>query len=438
MSTRTIAPTVLLVVALVSSIVIDAAPVGGFSEEKLLNVRSTLQSAVAGGELPGVVTVVWRNGELVQLNALGWRDIERKLPMEANTIFRIASMSKPITAVAALMLIEEGKLALDEPISRWVPEFANMRVLRRAEGPLDEADPAPRAITVEDLLTHRSGLAYPYTTTGPLAAALDTTIGSSIQSGLGPDEWIKALAALPLAYAPGRQFQYGVSTDLLGFIVGRASGTSLRDFLLTRVFGPLGMSDTDFWIPPAKRDRVAVVYRPSPNRTFASVDQPGFVGATPPAFTSGGAGLVTTASDYLTFARMLLNQGELNGVRLLKPETVRMMITNRLTPVQRQIPFLGLPMWRAQGFGLGVSMITNSEAFTQAGVGAGSNGAFSWPGAFGTWWQADPVENMVAIFLPQVSPRLPDPNAVSSIDQVMPTAGSMRAFQKLVYEAIQR
>ena len=438
MPTRSIALSAALVAAFVSTVATQPPAPGGFSPDKLLRVRLALDSAIAAGELPGVVTLVWRKGALAQLNALGWRDIERKLPMEADTIFRIASMSKPVTAVAALMLVEEGKLALHDPVTRWVPEFSNMRVLRRADGPLDETDPAPRAITVEDLMTHRSGLAYPYTTPGPLAAALEKTIGSSIQSGLAPDEWIKALAALPLAYAPGRQFQYGVSTDLLGFIIGRASGTNLRDFLLTRVFGPLGMSDTDFWIPPAKRDRVAVLYRPGPNRTFAPVDQPGFEGATAPTFTSGGAGLVTTASDYLTFGRMLLNRGEVNGVRLLKPETVQMMITNRLTPEQREIPFLGLPMWRSQGFGLGVSMITNAEAFTKAGVGAGSNGAFGWPGAFGGWWQADPVENMVAIFLPQMSPRLPDPSAVTSIDQVMPTAGSMRTFQKLVYDAIQR
>jgi CubicO group peptidase (beta-lactamase class C family) len=197
------------------------------------------------------------------------------------------------------------------------------------------------------------------------------------------------------------------------------------------------MIDTDFWIPPAKRDRAAVLYRPGPDRTFTRVEQPGFVGPRPPAFTSGGGGLVTTASDYLKFARMLLNKGEVNEVRLLKPATVDLMTANRLTPPQRQIPFLGLPMWRSQGFGLGVSMILDSEAFTKAGVGAGSNGAFSWPGAFGGWWQADPAENMVLIFLPQMSPRLPDPNAVSSIDQVLPTAGSMRMFQRLVYDAIQ-
>jgi CubicO group peptidase (beta-lactamase class C family) len=351
--------------------------------------------------------------------------------MEPDTIFRIASMSKPVTSVAALMLVEQGILSLDDPLTKWVPEFAAMRVLRRADGPLDDTYPAPRAITVEDLLTHRSGLSYPFTAAGPLAAALEKKIGSEIQSRHGPDDWIKALATLPLAYAPGERFQYGVSTDLLGFVVARASKASLRDVLLTRVFQPLGMIDTDFWIPPAKRARAAAVYAKAPSRSFRRTDTtPGFaafVGDAPPLFVSGGAGLVSTARDYLAFARMLLNGGELNGVRLLRAETVQMMITNRLSSAQRQIPFFGIPMWRSLGFGLGVSMITNAEAYRKAGVGAGSDGAYSWPGAFGGWWQADPAEEMVVIFLPQLQP---------SIGELQPAPGTLRAFQKLVYEAI--
>jgi CubicO group peptidase (beta-lactamase class C family) len=402
----------------------------GFDPEKLAAVRLTLQASIDAGELPGVVTLVWRKGELAQVNALGYRDIERGLPMEADTIFRIASMSKPITSVATLMLVEEGALKLDDPITRWVPEFATMRVLRRPDGPLEDTYPAPRKITVEDLLTHRSGLAYPYTATGPLAAALEKTIGSEIQSRLAPDDWMKALATLPLMYAPGERFQYGVSTNLLGFVVARASGMSLRDFLLTRVFGPLGMGDTDFWIPPAKRDRGAVLYASGADRSFRRMDSmPGFVGSAPPMFISGGEGLVTTARDYLTFARLLLNRGEVNGVRLLKPQTVMMMTSNRLTPAQRQLPFLRLPIWRTLGFGLGVSMITNAQAYNASGVGAGADGAFSWPGSFGGWWQVDPAEDMVALFLPQLQP---------SIAQLVPAATTMRAFQKLVYEAIER
>ena len=405
----------------------------GFNAEKLLTVRSTMQAAVDAGELPGVVTVVWQKDRVVQLNALGRRDIERGLPMAPDTIFRIASMSKPITSVAALMLVEQGTLKLDDPISKWVPEFAKTQVLRRADGPLDDTYPSPRPITVEDLLTHRSGLSYPFTVTGPIGAALESSVGSEIHSRLRPDDWLSAVAALPLAYAPGERFQYGVSTNVLGFIVARASGQSLRSFLLTRVFQPLGMNDTDFWVPPAKRDRLAAVYAPQANKSFRRADttpafEP-FVGTAPPAFTGGGEGLVSTAGDYLTFARMLLNGGEVNGVRLLKPETVRMMITNRLTPAQRQIPLLGLPIWRTLGFGLGVSMILDANAYRAAGVGAGAEGAFGWPGAFGGWWQADPVEGMVVIFLPQLQP---------AVAQLQPAAGTMRAFQRMVYDAIER
>jgi CubicO group peptidase (beta-lactamase class C family) len=156
--------------------------------------------------------------------------------MTAHTIFRIASMSKPVTSVAALMLVDEGRLTLDDPITKWMPEFAGMRVLRRPDGPLDDAFPAPRVITVEDLLTHRSGLSYPFTAAGPLAAELEKAIGSEIASRLEPDEWLRAVATLPLAYPSGERFQYGISTDVLGFLVARVSGISLRDFLMTRVF----------------------------------------------------------------------------------------------------------------------------------------------------------------------------------------------------------
>jgi CubicO group peptidase (beta-lactamase class C family) len=415
-------------------VLIDGAQVAhGLDASKLLAIPGMLQAAIDAGELPGVVTLVWTRGSEVQLNALGTRDIEAGLPMAPDTIFRIASMSKPVTSAAALMLIDEGRLSLSDPIAKWMPEFANMRVLRRADGPLGDTYPAPRPITIEDLFTHRSGLSYPFTASGPLAAALEKAIGSEIQSHLGPDAWLKALAALPLAYPPGDRFQYGVSTDVLGFVVARASGMSLRDFLLARVFRPLRMIDTDFWVPPAKRPRLAAVYAVDGKGAFKRADGTpglaGYVGESPPAFTSGGGGLVTTARDYQRFSRMLLNGGEVDGVRLLKTETVKMMVANRLTPQQRQIPMMGVPMWRSLGYGLGVSIIMNAEAYRAAGVGAGSEGAFSWPGSFGGWWQADPVEDMILIFLPQLQP---------SLAQLQPAQSTMRAFQQMAYDAIER
>jgi CubicO group peptidase (beta-lactamase class C family) len=203
----------------------------GLSAEGLAGIPPIIERAIAAGGFPGVVSLIWRKGQIVQCNALGLRDIEQRLPMERQTIFRIASMSKPITTVAALRLIEQKKMQLDDPIEKWVPEFSTMRVLRRADGSLDDTYAAKRGIMIEDLMTHRSGLAYGFMSVGPLAAALTEKVGMGIESTLTPDEWLKALASLPLAYAPGERFNYGHSTDVLGFIIARAMGKSLRDAL---------------------------------------------------------------------------------------------------------------------------------------------------------------------------------------------------------------
>jgi CubicO group peptidase (beta-lactamase class C family) len=361
---------------------------------------------------------------------VGARDLEHDLPMQRSTLLGIASMSKPVTVALALMLVEEGRLSLQAPISRWAPEFAEMRVLRRPGGPLDDADPVARPITVEDLMTHRSGLAYGFMAEGPLAAALDETAGMGIESPLTPDAWIKALAALPLAYQPGERFNYGLSIDVLGIIVGRAAGSGLRQALRERLTGPLGMHDTDFWIPPDKRDRAAVIYQSPAAGSFIPTVVGAFVGPQPQAFASGGQGLVSTANDYLIFARLLLGRGEVDGVRLLKPETVELMIANRLTAAQRQIPFMGLPFWAGQGFGLGVSVITDPERHSW--LGAGSAGAFGWPGMFGGWWQADPAQDMVMIWLQQVLPPPPEPGVMPRLPGMMHQIG----FQKATYAAL--
>ena len=346
------------------------------------------------------MTLIWREGEIAQVETMGRRDVETGAPMTRDTLFRIASMTKPVTSVAALMLMEEGKLTLTDPITKWAPEFADMRVLKSAAGPLEETYPAPRDITIEDLLTHRAGLAYGFTSMGPIAQAHDAALGDVMNVRLTADAWMKALGGLPLSYPPGERFHYSHATDVLGFLVGRIAGMDFRDLLIERIFEPLGMVDTDFYIPPAKRDRAAVVYRLNEETgalaplAFDRHDEP-------PAFCGGGGGLISTADDYLKFARMLLKGGGLDGTRLLKPETVALMRANRLTDAQREITFMGIPFWLGQGFGLGLSMITDPEK--QAWMGAGSRGAFGWPGAFGTWWQADPEEDMIIIYLIQNS-----------------------------------
>jgi CubicO group peptidase (beta-lactamase class C family) len=224
------------------------------------SIKTALNAAVKAGELAGAVTLVWHAGRVIQSASVGWRDREARLPMERDTLFRIASMTKPITSVAALLLCQEGRFALDEPITRWAPEFAQMRVLRSPAGSLAETDPAKRPITFEDLLTHCSGLTYAALQTGPLAQAYDESLGSEIDSALSPDEWLARLASLPLIDQPGAGFPYGHSTDVLGFLIARMEGLPLGTVLKQRIFGPLGMKDTDFVVAPERRNRRATRY----------------------------------------------------------------------------------------------------------------------------------------------------------------------------------
>lgn len=407
----------------------------GFSEAKLAAIPPMLQGVVDAGDLSGFVTLIFRHGKIAQLNTVGWRDIAAKSPMTRDTLFRIASMTKPVTSVAALMLIEEGKLKLDDPIAEWLPEFATMRVLKKADGPLDDTYPAPRAITVEDLFTHRSGLAYAFSSIGPIAKAYQDALGDPLNIGTAPDAWLAKLAELPLVYAPGERLHYSVSTDVLGFLVGRIEGKPFREVLIERLFRPLGMADTDFYVPPEKRGRAATVYRQ--DQESGALNPIAFVQHdTPPAFCGGGGGLISTADDYLKFARMMMNGGELDGRRYLKRETVALMCTNRLTPAQRAIPFLGaIPMWEGMGFGLGVSIIDAPEKLGPLGMGA--IGAFGWPGAFGTWWQADPANDLIILYLIQNSIPL-EPGAIATLaaGQRMGARAALPMFQRLAYDAL--
>ena len=374
--------------------------VTGFNPAVMAQVTPALQGVIDAGDLSGVVTLIWRKGEIVQVETIGRADIGADRAMRRDTLFRIASMTKPVTTAAALMLMEEGAFQLSDPITKWAPEFANMRVLKSPTGPVSDTYPAPRDITIEDLMTHRAGLAYGFTSVGPIAHAHQAALGDVLNSSMTPDAWMKALGGLPLSFAPGERFHYSHATDVLGFIVGRIAGMDFRDVLISRIFQPLGMNDTDFFVPAEKRQRAALVYRQ--DQESGALEPVAFksTGAAP-AFCGGGGGLISTADDYLKFARLLLNGGEVDGVRLLKRETVELMRVNRLTEAQRQIDFLGMPFWLGQGFGLGLSMILDADQ--HAWMGAGSNGSFGWPGAFGTWWQADPEEDLILIYLIQNS-----------------------------------
>jgi CubicO group peptidase (beta-lactamase class C family) len=406
----------------------------GFNPEIMTQVSPGLQGVIDNGDLSGAVTLIWRKGEIVEVNALGRADLATGAPMARDTLFRIASMTKPVTTAAALMLMEEGAFQLSDPITKWAPEFANMRVLASPGGPLGDTYPAPRDITFDDLMTHRAGLAYGFTSVGPIAHAHQEALGDVLDSAMSPDAWMKALGGLPLSFPPGERFHYSHATDVLGFIVGRIAGMDFRDVLIKRIFQPLGMNDTDFFIPVEKRARAAVVYRQ--DQDSGALEPVAFHSTgSAPAFCGGGGGLISTADDYLKFARLLLNGGEVDGVRLLTPESVALMRTNRLTEAQRKIDFLGMPFWFGQGFGLGLSTILDADQ--HAWMGAGSNGSFGWPGAFGTWSQADPQEDLILIYLIQNSMPL-GPEAVTQI-ATNPRMGARLAlpiFQKQIYAAL--
>ncbi len=404
-------------------------------------VQSVARNAVAAGEVPGVLSLIYHRGEIVHVEAVGLRNIEDRLPLERSTIFGIASMTKPVTVVLALTLLEEGKIRLDDPITRWLPEFSAMQVLRRVDGPLTETDPSPRPITVEDLMTHCSGFSYGFLAPGPLGRALMSRFGMGVSSALTPDAWLAQLAELPLAYAPGERFNYGHSTDVLGFLAARAAGTSLREALRRRVFEPLGMRDTDFWVPPGARSRMAQIYSsPAPGQfTRTSIAQ--LTGDDPPVYASGGQGLVSTADDYLTFSKMLLNKGTANGVQLLKPATVDLMTTNRLTPAQRDVSFVGGSFFKGRGFGLGVSVVTEPA---QVG-GAVGRGSFGWAGAFGGWCQVDPENEFVLLWLQECVPAPPTGAPLTSSSHAaappatqphMPGARALMEFQREAYAAL--
>lgn len=368
-------------------------------------VEATLREYVARGEVAGLVALLWRPGQPTHCIALGRRDLQRDLPVTRDTIFRIASLTKPVTSVAALTLLDEKRFALDEPITRVAPELEQLRVLRHPEGPLDDTVPAERAITFRDLLTHRSGLTYAEFHRGAIRAAYAATLGAEIDNVLSPDEWIARLATLPLIDQPGAGFHYGVSSDLLGFLIARIERTTLGSVMRHRVFDRLGMRDTDFVVPSEKRQRRAALtgfddaghlttLDATPGRQ-ALAERPDTM-----TFESGSGGLWSTADDYLQFARLFVGGGAVDGVRILRPESCALMMSNQLTPTQRANGrmFGRATFARGHGYGLGVAVVMEPDA-ADALVCRGGVGTVGWPGAYGGWWQADPNDGSVLVFL---------------------------------------
>jgi CubicO group peptidase (beta-lactamase class C family) len=363
--------------------------------------QSSIREACDAGLLAGAVTVVWQRGEVLQVNEIGHRDVDAGLPMQRDTLFRIASMTKPVTVAAVMSLVDEDKLTLKDPVVRWVPELADVRVLDDPRGPLDRTHPAQRAILIEDLLTHTSGLAYGFSVSGPIAKAY-----VRLPFNQGPDVWLDELAKLPLVHQPGDRLTYSHSIDLLGVIASRIEGKPFHEVLDERVLGPVGMPDTGFFVSPEMRRRAATMYRlDGDGQLHHGVMGPPHI--TPPSFSNAGGGLWSTADDYLRFVRMLLGEGTIDGVRVLSPESARLMRTDRLTAEQKRHDFLGAPYWLGRGFGLNLSVVTDPTK-SRPLFGPGGLGTFSWPGAYGTWWQADPAAELILIYLVQ---NLPDMSA---------------------------
>jgi len=371
-----------------------------FSKPRLERMRRVLESHVERGEIAGVVTLLERRGE-THLSAFGYKSLERREPIATDTLFRIASMSKPITAAAAMILVEECRLRLDEPLDGLLPELANRRVLKRIDGPLDETEPARRPLTLRDLLTFRLGHGmvvgppegYPIQKEGARLAIG----GLKPRTPHTPDEWIRQFATLPLMYQPGERWLYHTGSDILGVLIARASGQPFETFLRERIFAPLGMRDTGFTVPPEKLDRLSSCYELN-SRTQALQlydDARESQWSQPPPFPSGGGGLISTIHDYLAFGRMMLHQGSYAGGRILSRTTVEAMTTDQITPGQKAVSGFFPGFWDHTGWGLGLSTITHRDG------GWASPGQFGWSGAYETTWVSDPREGLVAILMAQ-------------------------------------
>jgi CubicO group peptidase (beta-lactamase class C family) len=361
--------------------------------------QTSIREVCDAGLLAGAVTLVWQHGEVLQVNEIGYRDVDAGLPMQQDTLFRIASMTKPVTVAAVMSLVDQGKLTLKDPIVRWAPELADLQVLDSPHGPLDRTHPANRAILIEDLLTHTSGLAYGFSVSGPISRAY-----MRLPFNQGPDVWLTELAKLPLVHQPGDRVTYSHSIDLLGVIASRVDGKPFYEVLDERVLAPTGMVDTGFFVSVEGRRRAATMYSLDDQHRLRH-DVMGPPHLKPPSFCNAGGGLWSTAVDYLRFVRMLLGEGTIDGVQVLSPESARLMRTDRLTAEQKRHDFLGAPYWVGRGFGLNLSVVTD-PAKSAALFGPGGLGTFSWPGAYGTWWQADPAADLILLYLIQNLPDL--------------------------------
>ncbi len=401
--------------AAVLTLVLSAAPlfaqalpraaspeVVGLSSERLGRLTRAMNDAVEARQVAGTVTLVVRNGQVAYFEAAGAQDRDAGAPMKPDTIFRIASMTKAVVSVGIMMLVEEGRLSITDPVSKFIPGFAKTTVLGTLNGRVAVV-PANRAITIRDLLTHTAGISYGTGALEPWYAKAGFTQWYFADRAEPMTHWIDKLATLPFDSQPGERWVYGYNTDILGNVIERISGQTLADFIAQRIAGPLKMADTAFFLPPEKEARFAAVYGVGPDGTITRSEdgrpavptlphsgQGAYVRGPRTAF-SGGAGLLSTAQDYARFMQMLLGGGQLDGVRLLSPTTVKLMTSNHVGTLYQN---------GALGWGLGFEVVEQVGRAPRYGAG----GEFSWSGAYHTTYWADSAEQLVVVFMSQLLP----------------------------------
>jgi len=381
-----------LIVLFTSSVLAQPLPLStpekeGFCPQRLERLHSHIRQRADGKQRSGAIVLLARHGKIVDWQTYGYRDLEKKLPMEKDTICRIYSMTKVITSVAVLMLMEEGRFELNEPVAAYLPEFKNVKVFVGGTADQPDLTDPKRHLSIKHLLTHTSGMVYP---DGPSPVHELYRRARTLEAPTLAD-FSARIARLPLISHPGDAFNYGVSTDILGALVERVSGQKFEDYLRTRIFEPLGMKDTFFELPDELQSRAAIIYAEQKDGTLTPAPRRSLGG-----FPSGGGGLYSTTGDYVRFAQMLLNGGQLDGARILGRKTVELMRTNHLNHMDRQT----IPMNDFEGFGLGGAVRVNLAKASCLG----SVGQFGWAGLASTWFRIDPQEETVAILFMQHFP----------------------------------
>ena len=374
----------------------------GWSKARLARLHDVMAGHAVSGYAPGIVTLVSRRGE-VHADAVGSTALGGTEPIRRDAIFRVASMTKPIVAAAALILVEECRVRLDQPIDRWLPELADRRVLRDLDGPLDDTVPAKRPVTLRDLLTFTWGFGILIgpggTALRQAANELDLLNAPPLpQTSYDADEWLRRLGTLPLAHQPGEGWMYNTGSDVLGVLISRVAGMPLEMFLRERIFEPLRMVDTSFHVPARKLDRVPTSYLADPESGELNVYDPGHADTrwrTPPTFPSGGGGLVSTADDCLAFGQLLLNKGRYGDERILSRPSVEAMMTDQVTPAQKAAANFPPGFFDSRGWGFGGGVVTARTG------GAAVPGTFGWDGGLGTSLWVDPSEELIGVLLTQ-------------------------------------